>query len=219
MKRFLLHQNKQQRAVSAKVERTLIMCCCCCFFCCFFCWRVFMSCQGYFCLLGGVCSAHKHHCLQALLTASQESLWSTGSTLTALARRPIHPHRLGSTHTLSVSQRHSQWHQRGQLGGPGMSWIKFLLATERKSLLLLPFSIIYALLGVSVSSLQQLKALPCEIKTFPQSLPGSCFAKFLLYYNICSQNNETCCSFIKKIPRGSQYYADYPYPGKCKVAV
>lgn len=67
----------------------------------------------------GLCSAHKHHCLQALLTASQESLWSTGSALTALPRRPIHPHRLGSTHTLSVSQRHSQWHSKGTSGFSG----------------------------------------------------------------------------------------------------
>lgn len=78
----------------------------------------------------GSWSAHKRHCLQGLLTASQESLWSAGFTLTALPRRPIHPQRLGSTHTLSVSQRRSQWHSKESSGGGGSAtnWIKFLLA-------------------------------------------------------------------------------------------
>lgn len=83
---------------------------------------------------GGPSSAHKHHCLQGVLTAGQESLWSAGSTLPALPRRPIHPHRLGSTHTLSVSQKTLSVvaQQRRQCvcvgGGSVMSWIKFPLA-------------------------------------------------------------------------------------------
>lgn len=113
--RVIFHNNKLQRAISAKVRRTVIMSC--------------LRVVWFFFLLTGVrvlsrlflpprgpWSAHKHHCLQGLLTASQNSLWSTGSTLTALPRRPIHPHRLGGTHTLSVCQRHSLWHSMGSYG-------------------------------------------------------------------------------------------------------
>jgi len=52
-------------------------------------------------------SAHKHHCLQGGLTAGQESLWS------------IHPHRLGSTRSLSGYQKTLSVAEQGHLGVHG----------------------------------------------------------------------------------------------------
>lgn len=76
----------------------------------FFCWQFLIICQGYFCLGEAHAQNIGGHCLQGVLTHSQERLWSTGSTLIAQPRRPIHPDQLGSTHPLSGSQRCSQWH-------------------------------------------------------------------------------------------------------------
>lgn len=163
----------------------------------------------------GPCSAHKRHCLQGRLTASQESLWSTGYTLTALPRRLIHPHRLGSTHTLSVSQRHSQWQSKGSQG----------LADELDQI---PTSPLVTHLSnaaiqhrlcfdddkhpVPTADIFHLKALPCEIKPLSRSLPSPCFAKFLLYSNICSLNNDML-SFIDITPMGSHYHATLAFAG------
>lgn len=97
--------------MSAKVRRTAIMCCLHAFCLCFLLTGVHVL-SRLFLPPRGPWSAHKHQCLQGLLTASQKSLCSAGSALTALPRRLIHPHRLGNTHTLSVSQRRSQWRSK-----------------------------------------------------------------------------------------------------------
>lgn len=81
--------------------------------CCFGFFLVDSCCQSYFLPARGPRSAHKRHCLRGLLTASQESIWCMGPALTAPPRRPIHRHRLRSTHTLSDSQRHSQCRSEG----------------------------------------------------------------------------------------------------------
>ena len=129
--------------------------CCFCFFFFFFFWTGVHVLSRLFLPPRGPWSAHKRHCLQGLLTACQESLWSTGSTLTALPRRPIHPHRLGSTHTLSVSQRHSQWHSKGSSGlSDELDQIPTSHLVTRRFFNVLPLGIIYALLMVSIISPQ-----------------------------------------------------------------
>lgn len=126
--------------------------------------------------LGGLCSAHTRHCLQGLLTVSQETLCSMGCTCTTLPRRPIHPHQLGSTHTLSVAQRCSQSPSKstGNISG------------ELDQIPTFPFTTFYGFF-IAVSSIY-LMAPPYEITQ----------QEFLLYSNIWRLNNESCRhSFIK----------------------
>lgn len=126
--------------------------------------------------LGGLCSAHTRHCLQGLLTVSQETLCSMGCTCTTLPRRPIHPHQLGSTHTLSVAQRCSQSPNKstGNISG------------ELDQIPTFPFTTFYVFF-IAVSSIY-LMAPPYEITQ----------QEFLLYSNIWRLNNESCRhSFIK----------------------
>lgn len=126
--------------------------------------------------LGGLCSAHTRHCLQGLLTVSQETLCSMGCTCTTLPRRPIHPHQLGSTHTLSVAQRCSQSLNKstGNISG------------ELDQIPTFPFTTFYVFF-IAVSSIY-LMAPPYEITQ----------QEFLLYSNIWRLNNESCRhSFIK----------------------
>lgn len=126
--------------------------------------------------LGGLCSAHTRHCLQGLLTVSQETLCSMGCTCTTLPRRPIHPHQLGSTHTLSVAQRCSQSPSKstGNISG------------ELDQIPTFPFTTFYGFF-IAVSSIY-LMAPPYEITQ----------QEFFLYSNIWRLNNESCRhSFIK----------------------
>lgn len=163
-------------SISAKVKGALIMCCTHVFFPFCFLLTVFNVLSMLFLPLGGLCSAHTRHCLQGLLTVSQETLCSMGCTCTTLPRRPIHPHQLGSTHTLSVAQRCSQSPSKstGNISG------------ELDQIPTFPFTTFYVVF-IAVSSIY-LMAPPYEITQ----------QEFLLYSNIWRLNNESCRhSFIK----------------------
>lgn len=148
-------------AIPAKVRRTLIMC---------YIHAFSSSCRlvlsKLFLLPKGPGSTHKHHCLQGLLTASQENLRAAGSTLTKLPRRAIHLHQLGSTHTLSVSQRHHQWTVRAARDS-AMSWIKFLLAIQ---LHIIQHHLCFVDYHFTSDDIIQLNAPLCEIKTIFKDL-------------------------------------------------
>lgn len=174
-------ENKKKKkilpsSISAKVKGALIMCCTHVFFSFCFLLTVFNVLSMLFLPLGGLCSAHTRHCLQGLLTVSQETLCSMGCTCTTLPRRPIHPHQLGSTHTLSVAQRCSQSPSKstGNISG------------ELDQIPTFPFTTFYGFF-IAVSSIY-LMAPPYEITQ----------QEFLLYSNIWRLNNESCRhSFIK----------------------
>lgn len=101
---------------------------------------------------GGCCSAHKHQCLQGVLTVCQGRLWSTGSTLTAQPRQPIHPPAGKHSHPLSVSKMLLVAHQ-GQIGPQWCVGSNSYQLFEIQVFITQPLNIIYTFLMISVISL------------------------------------------------------------------
>lgn len=166
------------------------------FFPLFFCRLVFMSCQGYSCLL--VAPA------QHISTTVYRVCWLrarrvSGLQAPLLLRCPDGPFIPAGWEALTPSQS-----VKDTLGGTArpargsvMGWIKFLLAVQLHIFIMLPFSIIV----LSIISLQRifstLKHYCVKLNPSHWACQVHVFAK-VLYYNIWRPNNKTCCQSLIK---------------------